>query len=104
MLSLIVFTPLLGVLLLLFVPGSAHRAIRWIALFAALASFAFSLTLLGYDPSGTEFQFREDLPWIDAFGMRYTVGVDGLSVVMVLLTTLISVISILYSGSRSRSE
>jgi NADH-quinone oxidoreductase subunit M len=97
MLSLIVFTPLLGVLLLLFVPGSAHRAIRWIALAAALASFAFSLTLLGYDPGGSEFQFREDLPWIDAFGMRYTVGVDGLSVVMVLLTTLISVISILYS-------
>ena len=97
MLSLIVFTPLLGVLLLLFVPGSAHRAIRWIALAAALASFAFSLTLLGYDLAGSEFQFREDLPWIEAFGMRYTVGVDGLSVVMVLLTTLISVISILYS-------
>jgi NADH-quinone oxidoreductase subunit M len=97
MLSLIVFTPLLGVLLLLFVPGSAHRAIRWIALAAALASFAFSLTLLGYDPAGSEFQFREDLPWIEAFGMRYTVGVDGLSVVLVLLTTLISVISILYS-------
>jgi NADH-quinone oxidoreductase subunit M len=97
MLSLIVFTPLLGVLLLLFVPGSAHRAIRWIALAAALASFAFSLTLIGYDPAGSEFQFREDLPWIEAFGMRYTVGVDGLSVIMVLLTTLISVISILYS-------
>ena len=40
MLSLIVFTPLIGVLLLLFVPGSAHRAIRWIALIAALGSLA----------------------------------------------------------------
>jgi NADH-quinone oxidoreductase subunit M len=97
MLSLIVFTPLLGVLLLLFVPGSAHRAIRWIALAAALASFACSLALLGYDPAGGEFQFREDVPWIEAFGMRYTLGVDGLSAVLVLLTTVLSVVSIFYS-------
>ena len=97
MLSLIVFAPLLGVLLLLFVPGTAHRAIRWIALAAALASFACSLVLVGYDPAGSEFQFREDLPWIEAFGMRYTLGVDGLSVVLVLLTTVLSVVSIFYS-------
>src|SRR5688572_22193159 len=96
-LSLIVFTPLLGVLLLLVVPGSNHRAIRWIALLAALASFAISLVLLGYDPSGSEFQFVEDLPWIEAFGMRYTLGVDGLSIVLVLLTTLLAAISIFYS-------
>jgi NADH-quinone oxidoreductase subunit M len=96
-LSLIVFTPLLGVLLLLFVPGSAHRPIRWIALVAAMASLAFSLTLVSFDPTGPEFQFREDLAWIEAFGMRYTLGVDGLSAVMVLLTTVLSVVSILYS-------
>ena len=96
-LSLVVFTPLIGVLLLLFVPGSAHRAIRWIALAAALGSLVSSLTLLGYDPAGSEFQFREDLPWIEAFGMRYTLGVDGLSVVLVLLTTVLSVVSIFYS-------
>jgi NADH-quinone oxidoreductase subunit M len=96
-LSLIVFTPLLGVLLLLFVPGTAHRPIRWIALVASVASLAFSLTLLGYDPNGSEFQYREDLAWIEAFGMRYTLGVDGLSAVMVLLTTILSVVSIFYS-------
>ena len=96
-LSLIVFTPLIGVLLLLFVPGNNHRLIRWVALFASLVSFAFSLMLVGYDPAGAEFQFREDLPWIEAFGMRYTLGVDGLSAVLVLLTTLLSAISIFYS-------
>ena len=96
-LTLVVFTPLLGVLALLFVPGGAHRAIRWIALLAALASFGFSLVLLGYDPAGAEFQYVEDLPWIEAFGMRYTLGVDGLSVVLVLLTTLLSAVSIFYS-------
>jgi NADH-quinone oxidoreductase subunit M len=96
-LSLIVFTPLIGVVLLLLIPGGNHRAIRWVALLASLVSFGFSLVLLGYDPNGAEFQFREDLPWIEAFGMRYTMGVDGLSAVLVLLTTLLSAVSIFYS-------
>jgi NADH-quinone oxidoreductase subunit M len=96
-LSLVVFTPLLGVLVLLFVPGTNHRAIKAVALIAALASLVFSLRLLGYDPSGAEFQYREDLPWIETFGMRYTLGVDGLSVVLILLTTILSVVGIVYS-------
>jgi NADH-quinone oxidoreductase subunit M len=96
-LTAIVCTPALGALLLLFVPGGSHRAVRWIALGAALLTLAFSLVLLGYDPSGSEFQYREDLPWIEAFGMRYTMGVDGISIVLVLLTTLLSVVAIVYS-------
>jgi NADH-quinone oxidoreductase subunit M len=96
-LTAIVFTPALGALLLLFVPGGSHRAVRWIALGAALLTLAFSLVLLGYDPSGSEFQYREDLPWIEAFGMRYPMGVDGISIVLVLLTTLLSVVAIVYS-------
>ncbi|MDQ3149142.1 MAG: NADH-quinone oxidoreductase subunit M, partial [Chloroflexota bacterium] len=95
--SLIVFTPLIGVLLLLLVPGTNHRAIRWVGLLSAVGSFAFSLLLLGYEAGGSEFQFREDLAWIDSFGMRYTVGVDGLSMVLVLLTTLLSTVAIFYS-------
>ncbi len=96
-LSLIVFSPLIGVVVLLLVPGDNHRAVRWIALLASLASFGFSLALLGYSTAGAEFQYREDLSWIPAFGMRYTLGVDGLSVVLVLLTTVLSVVSIFYS-------
>ncbi len=96
-LSLVVFTPLIGVAILLLIPGDNHRAIRWMALLTALASFGFSLALIGYNPAGAEFQFREDLSWIPAFGMRYTVGVDGLSVVLVLMTTVLSVVSIFYS-------
>ncbi|MFN2484174.1 MAG: NADH-quinone oxidoreductase subunit M [Candidatus Limnocylindria bacterium] len=96
-LTLVVFTPLFGALLLLLVPGDNGRAIRWVALLAALASFGFSLVLLGYQAGGEEFQFREDIGWINAFGMRYTLGVDGISVVLVLLTTVLSVVSILYS-------
>jgi NADH-quinone oxidoreductase subunit M len=96
-LTIVVFSPLVGVLLLLAIPGRMHRLIRWIALLTSLVSFGFSLSLLGYNPAGAEFQFREDLSWISAFGMRYTLGVDGLSVVLVILTTLLSVVSIFYS-------
>jgi NADH-quinone oxidoreductase subunit M len=96
-LSAIVFAPLVGVLVLLLIPGDNHRLIRWVALLASLASLAFSLVLTQFDPSGVEFQFREDLPWIQAFGMRYTMGVDGLSSVLVLLTTLLSSVAIFYS-------
>jgi NADH-quinone oxidoreductase subunit M len=96
-LSLVVFAPLIGVLAIIFVPRDNARAVRWIALLASLASLAFSLALLGYQTAGAEFQYREDLSWIAAFGMRYTLGVDGLSVVLVLLTAVLSVVSIFYS-------
>ena len=96
-LSLIVFTPVIGVLVLLFVPGHAHRLIRVIALATALVSFGLSLTLLGFNTDGAEFQFREDLAWISAFGMRYTLGVDGISAPLVLLTTMLSCVAIYYS-------
>jgi NADH-quinone oxidoreductase subunit M len=92
-----VFSPLIGVAVLLAVPGRSHRLIRWVALLAALASLGFSLVLVGYNPGGAEFQYSEDLPWIPPFGMRYTVGVDGLSMVLVILTTLLSAVAIFYS-------
>jgi NADH-quinone oxidoreductase subunit M len=96
-LSLVVFMPLVGVLALIAIPGENHRAIRGVALLAALASLGFSLALLGYRTDGAEFQFLEDYTWIPAFGMRYTLGVDGISTVLVLLTTILSVVSIFYS-------
>jgi NADH-quinone oxidoreductase subunit M len=96
-LSLVVFLPLVGVLALLFVPGSNVRAIRWVALIAALASFVASLALLGFQPNGPEFQYTENVDWVPAFGMGYRLGVDGLAVVLVLLTTVLSVVAILYS-------
>ncbi len=96
-LSLIVFSPVVGVAALVLVPGDRHRLIRWVALIAALASFAFSLALLGYQNAGAEFQYRESLPWIASFGIRYEMGVDGISAVLVLLTTVLSVVAIRYS-------
>ncbi len=96
-LSLIVFLPLVGVLALLVIPGDNHRAIRWVALAFALGSLAASLALLGYQTDGEEFQYRESLAWIPSFGINYLLGVDGISVVLVLLTTVLSVVAIVYS-------
>jgi NADH-quinone oxidoreductase subunit M len=96
-LSLVVFLPLVGALVLIFVPKTSLRAIRWIALLAALGSVAASLALLGYRPDGPEFQYTENLEWVSAFGMGYRLGVDGLSTVLVLLTTILSAVAILYS-------
>ncbi len=96
-LSLVVFLPLVGVAVLLFVPASSLRAIRWIALIAALGSLLVSLALLGYRTGGDEFQFTENIDWVPAFGMGYRLGVDGLSATLVLLTTVLSVVAILYS-------
>ena len=103
-LSLIVFTPLVGVVALLLVPGDNHRLIRWVALVASLVTLGFSLLLTGYDPAGAEFQFREDLEWIPAFGMGYRLGVDGISTVLVILTTVLSVVAIVYSFDPIRNR
>ncbi|MDT5059801.1 MAG: NADH-quinone oxidoreductase subunit [Acidobacteriota bacterium] len=70
---------------------------RWIALGFSVVTFALSLLLLNGDTSGSGFQFVRDVPWINAIGARYHVGVDGISLWLVLLTTLLVPISILSS-------
>jgi NADH-quinone oxidoreductase subunit M len=70
---------------------------RWIALGFSVATFALSLLLLTGDTSGSGFQFVRDVPWINTIGARYHVGVDGISLWLVLLTTLLVPISILSS-------
>ena len=90
LLSIITFLPALAALVLLVVlrggtPEAARNA-RWLALAATVLTFLVSLKLLwNFDPSNTGFQFVEDRPWI--LGMHYKMGVDGLSVLFVMLTT-----------------
>jgi NADH-quinone oxidoreductase subunit M len=97
-LSIIVFTPLIGALLVAVAPS---RYARLLALGASLVAWAISLLLLiGFDPdSARQFQFIDDVPWIPDFGIRYKLGVDGLSLILVVLTTTLSWISILASFS-----
>ncbi len=98
-LSIIVFLPLLGALLLWLAPMPAVSQ-RWTALLVALANFAISLGLwFGFDRSTHAFQFVEQARWIPQFGISYHVGVDGISLLLVLLTTLLSAVAILASFS-----
>ena len=100
LLSAITFTPLVGALIIAILPAHAHRAIRYTALVTALVAFGLSLLMLAqFDPSRPGFSFGETVDWIPAFGIQYKVGVDGLSAVLVVLTTTLSWISILASFS-----
>ena len=98
LLSLILFTPLVGALVLLFVPKRQEDAIRWIANVFVFIGFLVSLPLwFRYDSANPEFQFVERLPWIPSIGAEYFLGVDGFSVLLILLTTLMGVIAVLSS-------
>src|SRR5579862_8065092 len=97
-LSIVLFTPLAGALLLLLVPRQNENAIRWIANLVALIGFGISVTLwFWYSPEGATFQFVERAPWIPSVGADYFIGVDGLSTLLILLTTMMGFIAILSS-------
>ncbi len=97
-LSSILFIPLAGAVLLLFVNKRAENAIRWIANVVAMIGFLVSLPLwFWFKPSDPGFQFIERHAWIPSIGAEYSLGVDGFSTLMVLLTTLMGVIAILSS-------
>ena len=103
LLSLILFTPLAGALVLLFVPKRQEDVIRWVANVTAAVGFLVSLPLwFRYDPANPEFQFVERLPWIPSIGAEYFLGVDGFSVLLILLTTLMGVIAVLSSWNAIR--
>src|SRR3954464_5656290 len=101
-LSIILFTPLVGAILLLFVPKENKNAIRWLANIFAFAGFAISLPLVPWfwavkDQPG--FKFMEGAPrnWIPTIGAGYFLGIDGISFLLIMLTTLLGAISILSS-------
>jgi NADH-quinone oxidoreductase subunit M len=97
-LSLILFTPLAGAVMLLFVSKKQEDLIRWIANIVAFIGFVVSVPLwFWYQPSGPQFQFVERMPWIPSVGADYFLGVDGFSVLLILLTTLMGTIAVLSS-------
>jgi NADH-quinone oxidoreductase subunit M len=100
LLSVILFTPLAGALLLLLFPRRHDTAIRVAANVFGVAGFAVSLPLwFRYQTQGDAWQFVERGAWIPSIGAEYFLGVDGLSALLVLLTTLMGAIAILSSWS-----
>src|SRR3954470_11427383 len=97
-LSIILFTPLAGAFILLLVSKENENAIRWIANIVAFAGFIVSVPLwFGYDVANPDFQFVERATWIPSVGAEYFLGVDGLSTLLILLTTLMGFIAVLSS-------
>ncbi len=93
--------PLAGALLLLLIPNRDGRRdvmIRWLALAISVVAFALTLVLWArFDQASSEFQFVERVPWIPAFGIDYYIGLDGISLLLVVLTGFLTPIALLSS-------
>ncbi len=99
-LLLILFVPTLAALIILFLPNGENKLFRWFALGASLIPFALSLyAWFNFEPNQAGFQFFKEYAWYEAIGSRLRLGVDGLSLTMVLLTTLLTPLAILASFS-----
>src|SRR4051794_432555 len=97
-LSIILFTPLAGALILLLVNKQNENAIRWIANIVAFIGFVISVPLwFWYNPQNPDFQLVERAPWIPTIGAEYFLGVDGFSTLLILLTTMMGSIAVLSS-------
>ena len=99
-LTLVTFFPVVGVLIVIVIPRDRHNAIRWAALLTSLVTFVISLLMLSeFDPANPDLQFVIQETWIQLgdWTIEYHLGLDGLSVLLVLLTTFLMPISILSS-------
>jgi len=97
-LTLVTLFPILGVLVILFYSPEQKNAVRWTALITSLITFGISLWVLAqFDASEPDLQLVINLPWIQVadWNISYHLGLDGLSILLVLLTTLLTPISIL---------
>ena len=97
MLSLIIFLPLVGGIIILFTSKTNETLLKGVALGASLASFVLSLFMTALFKIGGGFQFLELGNWIPSLGIHYHLGVDGLSLPLIVLTALLSLLSVAYS-------
>lgn len=96
-LSVMTFLPVVGVLLLLFIPKGSNGVLRSVALVTTLVTFLVTLPIITGFQTNADYQFVENVPWIAAgpFAMRYNIGVDGISFWLVVLTNFIMPIAVL---------
>ncbi len=100
LLTIVTFLPLAGAVLVALVPKGRVNAIRWVTFIVMLAGFAVSLPLwTGFETANAGPQFVDRYPWIPAHGIEYFLGIDGISLLLVLLTTFLGPIAVLCSWS-----
>src|SRR5512143_1980738 len=95
-LTWIVFLPLLGALVLLFINRNHPMALRWTALLFSIADFVLTIVLFArFDGNNIGMQFRDGpIPWIKSMGITFSLGVDGISILLVILTPFLTSIAI----------
>src|SRR5688572_8967438 len=94
-LSIVTFVPTLGAILLLFFNRKNLRAIRMFSLVIAIVTFVLSLHLIAhFDSSRSDFQFVTNTEWIPSVGISYYMGIDGISVFLILLATILTPLAI----------
>ena len=101
-LTLVTFFPLVGVLVLLFLKPEQKSAARWVALIAALITFGISIAILvQFNPADPALQMVVNIPWINvgSYTISYSLGVNGLNILLLLLTALLTPISLLSTWS-----
>jgi NADH-quinone oxidoreductase subunit M len=99
-LSIILFTPLLGLLVLLFIPGGKKNAVRWWGNIGMFIGFLVSLPLVFWfmeEAPDQQFKFVERVDWIPSIGAQYHLGIDGISFLLIMLTTVLGFLSVLSS-------
>jgi NADH-quinone oxidoreductase subunit M len=95
-LTIITFLPLAGMFVILLIPKDRHDSIRQMAFFFAFLTFLASLyLLLDFDRIATGMQFAVNIPWVAPLGISYHLGIDGISLLLILLTTFLSLIAVL---------
>jgi NADH-quinone oxidoreductase subunit M len=99
-LSLLILLPAAAALALLLVPARREGALKGVALAASLLALLAALKLYaGFDPAAAAMQFRLERPWLESFGISYALGIDGISLLMIMLTALLMPVAVLASFS-----
>lgn len=99
-LSITTLLPLLGALVISFLPKSSASAIRWTAIAVAGVDLLLMLVVLAsYRSNGTGFQLVERFEWAPGLGLEYYLGLDGISVLLFFLTSLLTLVAVVYSYS-----
>ena len=104
LLSLLIWLPIVGAIVVL-VFGRRAQTARWLALLFAALTFACSLPLwTGYDTHGPVMQFVESMPWINALHANYALGADGISIALIVLTTLAHLLVVIGSWNQIKDR
>jgi NADH-quinone oxidoreductase subunit M len=104
-LSTLIFLPVAGAAVLLLIPRSQETLIKWAALVVSILDFCLSIPLFAnFDKTTHLMQFAERHAWIPAWNINYSLGVDGISILFVLLSTLITILCVLISWNSIRAK